>query len=486
MASFTDTFGALSASLHGLVISSILLPATFTSLFAGVLSDRLGRTRAIAIGAIFFAIGAALEASASKLVMFIAGRCVVGIGEGAFLSTLLVYICEISPPKRRGALATLVQVFITVGLCVGYFMCYGTVRVPSSLSWRLPLALQSGVAFILAAASCWYLPHSPRWLAYKGRREEASLVWDKLGVSNAEREKDLLQNPTSMVNEAAAPTETAKVGLLQRMQRNLAASVEVFGKDTRKPMLLGVFMMAMQQLSGIDAVIYYAPLLFQQAGISSSEAAFLASGVSAILICVFTILAVVFVDRWGRRPSTIYGGLVLFGCMALMALLYATNSVHETYGIGRWAVVVAIYVFAIGYSTTWAIGMKLFASEIQPVTTRATATSLAQSANCITNFFVAFITPVLLSRSSSGAYFLFGGALMLTVAVSVLCMPETRGRDLEAIGETFGLHKASDMPVVRGLTNLGSRIKRMVGTDRGPRRRFPEVETERIELERRL
>ncbi|MCJ1365610.1 hypothetical protein MMC16_004735 [Acarospora aff. strigata] len=437
MPSFADTFGVLSPSLHGLVISSILLPATFTSLFSGALSDSLGRTRAVAIGAIFFAIGAALEASAFSIGMFIAGRCVVGIGEGLFLSTLVVYVCEISPPSKRGPLATLVQVFITIGLCVGYFTCYGTVRLPSSLSWRLPLALQSGIALFLGATSFFYLPHSPRWLAYKGRREEASLAWDKLGVSNAEREKDLLQNPASMVDAAARPAVAPKVDLLNRIRDNLVSSVSVFRKNTRKPMYLGVFMMSMQQLSGIDGVIYYAPLLFRQAGIASSKATFLASGISAILIFVFTILALLLVDRWGRRPTTIYGGLVL--------------------------------------SASWAIAVKLFASEIQPAATRATATSLAQSANCMTNFFVAFITPVLLSRSSSGIYFLFGGTSILTVAVCAVCMPETRGRDLEAIGETFGLHRAMDMPMARRLRSLGSQLRRMVGVRSEPRR-LPEVD----------
>ena len=175
---------------------------------------------------------------------------------GVSLTQISSYVCEISPPSKRGPLATLVQVFITIGLCVGYFTCYGTVRLPSSLSWRLPLALQSGIALFLGATSFFYLPHSPRWLAYKGRREEASLAWDKLGVSNAEREKDLLQNPASMVDAAARPAVAPKVDLLNRIRDNLVSSVSVFRKNTRKPMYLGVFMMSMQQLSGIDGVIY--------------------------------------------------------------------------------------------------------------------------------------------------------------------------------------------------------------------------------------
>ena len=158
----------------------------------------------------------------------------------------------------------MVQLLITVGLCLGYFTCYGTVNIPSSLSWRLPLALQSGIALFLAFAAHFYLPPSPRWLAYKGRKEEASLAWDKLGVSNAEREKDLLQNPPSELEimpdgSVAEAAPAAKLKFWSKVRADFADFRKMFGRDARKPMFLGVFMMAMQQLSGIDGVIYVSP-----------------------------------------------------------------------------------------------------------------------------------------------------------------------------------------------------------------------------------
>jgi len=165
------------------------------------------------------------------------------------------YVCETTPPRLRGILAGTVQVLICTGIMVGYFMCYGTVNLNSSLSWRFPLAFQAGYALVLAAVSYFYLPQSPRWLAFKGRGPEATDIWDKLGVSSTEREKDLEQKPM-LRSEAVEATEAAKTGLFERMRQSVANFMAMFGKSTRKQMLLGVFMMSMQQMSGIDGVLY--------------------------------------------------------------------------------------------------------------------------------------------------------------------------------------------------------------------------------------
>ncbi len=134
-------------------------------------------------------------------------------------------------------------------------MCYGTVNLKSSLAWRFPLAFQAGYALFFSAISYFYLPQSPRWLAFKGRNQEATAVWDKLGVSSTEREKDLEQKPM-LRSEAVEATGPAKTGMFERMRQSMANFMAMFGKSTRKQMLLGVFMMSMQQMSGIDGVLY--------------------------------------------------------------------------------------------------------------------------------------------------------------------------------------------------------------------------------------
>jgi len=129
------------------------------------------------------------------------------------------YICETTPPQWRGILAGTVQVLICTGIMVGYFMCYGTVNLQSSLAWRFPLAFQAGYALFFAAISYFYLPQSPRWLAFKGRGPEATAVWDKLGVSSTEREKDLEQRPI-LRSEAVEATGTAKTGNFERIRQS--------------------------------------------------------------------------------------------------------------------------------------------------------------------------------------------------------------------------------------------------------------------------
>ncbi|KAI9738713.1 MAG: hypothetical protein M1834_008218 [Cirrosporium novae-zelandiae] len=375
MSSFEVSFGHLSSTFRGFVVSSILIPAAVASFFAGSLADSLGRPRAVVVGALIFGCGTALEAAAVHIAMFLMGRFITGIGEGLFLSTLVVYICEISPPRGRGPLASIPQFGTSLGICAGYFIAYGTVNITSSASWRLPLALQSSISF-LCSISCIFLPQSPRWLAQAGQLAKASENWDRLGVPVAERGKD----PVNVsIETIEVPTNDHS-----NLSARISLYFRVFKKNVRSRTILGMFLMGMQQLSGIDGVLYYAPIIFQQAGLSSDQASFLASGISALLMFLFTIPAFLLADRWGRRTSTIFGGFVLCTCMIIIGSLYASDSVYATTGPGRWVVIVAIYIFAIVYSVTWALSIRVYASEIQPPETRAAATSLAQSTNWLT------------------------------------------------------------------------------------------------------
>lgn len=443
MPTFTDSFGTLSSSVHGILVSSILIPASLTSFFAGSVADAFGRVTAVSLGGLVFAIGTALASAAQNLAMLFVGRCITGVGEGLFLSTLVVYICEIAPARQRGVLASTPQLLTVMGICSGYFICYGTIRGSStSMSWRLPYALQSFLALSYAIFSFFFLIRSPRWLESKGRHEKARLAWERLGVTDAERRKDEEQQSTTLTVVPKAPEPESLALAPTRSHHSVrdperTSWLELFAADTRKRTLLGCFVMGMQQLSGIDGVLYYAPLIFQQAGLSGSTASFLASGISALLMFLVTIPSFILADKWGRRTSTVVGGCILAICMFVIGSLYAAGIVYGSHGAARWIVIVLIYVFALTYSVTWAVSMRIFASEVQPLKTRAPATSLALSANWAVNWVVAFTTPIFLQKSSYGVYFMFGAASAITVAVCATQMPETRSKTLEEIDAAF-------------------------------------------------
>ncbi|KAJ4359476.1 uncharacterized protein N0V89_000030 [Didymosphaeria variabile] len=444
MSQFSDTFGELSATVHGLIVSSILITGALSSFMAGHLADTVGRPLGMAIGAAVFGAGAAIEAGSVHLAMLFIGRFITGAGEGLFLSTTVVYICEIVPAKGRGVIASAPQFFITFALVVGYFFCYGTVNIESSLAWRLPFAFHALCAFTWGALVVLFLPHSPRWLKAKGRMDEVDDAWEKLGIrpgqdlEDAEARELETEAGLNMEPLALRPTTTR-----QTVREDVHMLLRVFTKDARKPTALGVFMMSMMQLSGIDGVLYYAPLLFQQAGLVSESSSFLASGLSGVVIFATTIPAILLADRWSRRASVIYGGFVLTAVMLVIGALYAANAVHSDRGAARWVVVVFIFLFTFVYSGTWAVTISIYASEVQPMKTRAAASSLGRSGNWIVNWIVAFTTPIFLTRSSCGVYFLFGGCCFVTSVVCFLWMPETRGLSLEEIDDIFDKGKKS-------------------------------------------
>ncbi|OBT70275.1 hypothetical protein VE03_00269 [Pseudogymnoascus sp. 23342-1-I1] len=428
MDQFADNFGNFSETVHGAIVSAILIPAAITALFGGHLADHFGRVKAMGLGAAIFGIGAAFEAGAAHIAMFVVGRGLAGVGEGFFLSTISVYVTEISPPRIRGLMGGIPQFFISFGLCAGYFVCYGSANIASSLSWRLPFAIQSVVAFIFMAIT-FCLPESPRWLTSMGRKPEAAENWKKLEVLPEDREaiiEDTELIPHRTISGPASIIVKNKINTL----------FSVFSPTAWKRTTLGIFLNAAQQLSGIDGVLYYAPTLFLNAGLSSSKASFLASGVSALLIFATTIPGFLLADHWKRRTNIISGGCIQAMCMITIGALYASGQVSSG-SAGAWTVIVLIYVFTIGFSGTWAVVIRIVTSEVQPAATRAAATSLALATNWFVNFIVALTTPLFLARSAGGVYFMFGCSSVIAVTVCALWMPETRGRSLEEIEGSF-------------------------------------------------
>ncbi|KAH7001212.1 general substrate transporter [Ilyonectria destructans] len=451
MPAFKETFGEFSATVHGLIVSSSLIPGALTALIAGALAHRFGHTSLIALGSITYGIGAGIECGSPILGVFVLGRLIKGIGEGLFLSNVYVQVSEISPFRVRGIMTALPQFLIVSGLASGYFVCYGTSRLgdsTSSVTWRIPPAIASFLGLVLST-TYFLTPPSPRWLLSRGRIDEARAVVAQLGLDEIEQ-KELL-------SQSLPPDEVMDPDLTfwQSIFHTFKEFAHAFSAPYRSRTAFACFIMGMQQFSGIDGVLYYAPILFTQAGLSSEKASFLASGVSALVIMGATIPATLFADRWGRRTSGILGGVLITGLMLVMGSLYAADKVHPDHGAGRWIVIVSIYLFAISFSFTWAIGFRTWVVESMPRKTRSSASSLAQCSNWCANYVVALVTPVLLAKSTFGAYYLFAfSSLACTLSVCFF-MFETKGLSLEAIEKRYEERKESSNGQESGGLSMG-------------------------------
>ncbi|KAI0401973.1 general substrate transporter [Xylaria palmicola] len=409
MDSFVHQFGTFPAAVHGILVSSILLSAAISSFFASRPAD----------------------AGAMNLGMFATGCVIEGIGYGLYFGTQTVYICEIAPPRVRGPLTSGPQFMTCLALVVGYFISFASVNIHGSLSWRLPFVITAviGVGYVLI--NLYLLPESPRWLLIHGRQAEADRA-EAAELDN--RVPDVPIEDT--FGGSRISTRVVRDG-----EKKHATFRDLWSPDVRKRTFLSVFLMGFLQLCGIDAVLYYAPLLFQQAGLQSQQASFLASGVSAIVIVASSIPATLFADRWGRRTSTLLGGVGLTATMILIGGLYAGHAVRPTQGAARWVVIVTIYIYCIVQATTWGISIKVWAPEIQP--------QRYTGCNWVCNFFVALISPILLDKSASAAYFLFGGSTALATVVSFFYMIETKGRSLDDIDRAFRKRTAASAGAAR-------------------------------------
>ncbi|KAI0035902.1 general substrate transporter [Vararia minispora EC-137] len=435
MQDFIHTFGPFSSTVQGLIVSSILIPAALMSLFSGSLADRLSRTYSVSLGCAVYGTGSLISSlsaihtsRAGGFAMIFIGRILSGLGEGIFLSAATVYSVEVAPANFRGRVGCILQFMICLGQMVGYFVCYGSLNMKGSLSWRLPWILQA-IMCTAVGISVRFLPNSPRWLLHVGRREDAERVVVRLGLDADEFFAAEEQEKAAQAH-AERPKESGWRASVRQFR-------EAFAPGVRGRSAMAIFMLGMQQLSGIDAILYYAPVVFRQAGIGSDRASFLASGVTTIVNLVVTGVGQIFSDHWGRRTALISGAIVMASAMTVIGALYSAPDLSSA-GL-RAIIVSALFVFFIAFILTWGILMRVWVSEAQPVQSRASVSSLALVSNWGVNWIVAFTTPIFLDASPSGPYFLFGGCLWLSAFIFWLWLPETRGTDLGALGVNLSL-----------------------------------------------
>ena len=406
----------LSSLMQGLIVSLLLVGAVCGALSGGPISDRFGRRTAALLAAIVFGLGALAAAFTPSIGFLLFARFLLGLGVGLASLVVPLYIAEIAPRDTRGALVSLNQLMITVGILVSYLI--GVAFTPME-GWRWMFGLAVIPAAILGAGM-FLLPESPRWLFEQGLTERARTV---LGRT---------RSPEEVEQEIREIEEIKR----QEEQQAQVGYRELLAPYVRPALIVGVGLAIFQQITGINTVIYYAPTILQSTGFSEGTA-IAATSVGVGLVNVgFTVLAVWLIDRVGRKPLLYVGLIGMIVGLFVLGLVFALGTAGSLL-LGVLATLcLALYIasFAISLGPVF----WLMISEIYPLNIRGKAMSIASLCNWGFNFIVSLTFLLLVnSLGQTGTFWIYAAIGILAWIFVYLRVPETKGRSLEEIEASF-------------------------------------------------
>lgn len=411
-------YWALSPVEHGLTVSIALIGTVIGSLIGSIPSDRLGRRTTLMIIAALYLLSSLGTALATNWYLFLVFRLLGGLGVGASSVTAPVYISEIAPANRRGRLVALFQFNVVFGILLSYFSNY-LIGTDGEHAWRWMLGVQafpSLLFFVLLQL----VPESPRWLiSRRGKIAEATVI---LKIANPE---GYMQDVENIRNNAE-----------QEKKENAAGGKgdQLLSPKYKLPIFLAVSFAIFNQVSGINAIIYYAPRIFEMTGLGRSSSLLSTVGIGAVNF-LFTLIALQFIDRIGRRT------LMLIGSVGLIATLGLVSQAFYTENISGFAVTVYLLVYIAFFAFSQGAVIWVFISEIFPNQVRAKGQTLGSTTHWVMAAIIAFSFPMLAEKLGGGHTFLFFAVMMVLQLLFVWrLMPETKGRSLEQIERTLVLH----------------------------------------------
>jgi sugar porter (SP) family MFS transporter len=419
---FVEAEFELSPLQLGWVVSSLSLTAAVGMLASGPLSDRLGRRPVLQIAGVLFAVSAIASAVAPDFVTLVLARMLGGFGVGAALIVAPMYIAEMSPPASRGRFVSFNQLNIVVGISAAFFSNYLILTLGESgaawtealrlgeWNWRWMLGIEAlpAVAYLFALS---LVPESPRWLAMRGRDAEATEVLGRVAGAGA---VDVLREVKESIAAEARLGQTSWRALLH--------------PSLRLVMTIGIVVGILQQVSGINAVFFYAPMIFERSGIGAN-AAFMQAALVGLVNLVFTVVAMAVIDRFGRRPLLVFGLAGITACMLLLAWAFAAG-----HGANPRLILIAILGFVASFAVSLGPVMWVLFSELFPNRVRGVAISFVGLVNSATAFLVTLVFPWQLQSLGSATTFLLYGLFSLAgLAFVIRVLPETKGRSLEEL-----------------------------------------------------
>nr|XP_043626228.1 sugar transport protein 14 [Erigeron canadensis] len=398
-----------------LFTSSLYFAALFSTFFASHVTRNYGRRASILCGAVSFFAGAVMNAAAQNIAMLIIGRCLLGFGIGFGNQAVPLYLSEMAPAKIRGAVNQLFQLTTCLGIFIANFINNATEK--HSWGWRLSLGLATVPATLMFVGGL-FLPETPNSLVEQGRLKEGREVLEKVrGTKNVEAEfQDLLD-----ASEAAKAIKHPFRNLLKR--------------KNRPQLIIGALgIPAFQQLTGMNSVLFYAPVIFQSLGFGSGASLWSSTITSGTLV-VATFISMAFVDKFGRRAFFLEAGTEMIICMVAVAVTLALKfgqGVELPKGIGIFLVIM-ICIFVLAYGRSWGPLGWLVPSELFPLETRSAGQSIVV---CVNMFFTALVAQcflVSLCHLKYGIFLLFAGLIVIMSIFIFLLLPETKQVPIEEI-----------------------------------------------------
>lgn len=403
----------ISTEMKELIVSSVLLGAMFGSLSSGSLTDRFGRRRLMLIISGLFIIGTLIASFANGVTAILIGRLFIGFAIGIGSYTAPLYIAEVSPFELRGGLVSINQLAITIGILSSFIINYAFTNIDGSWRWMFGIGLLPAV---LLSIGMIFLPESPRWLIKQNRIEEATKTLKQLRSTH----------------EVSLELSEIKNSLFVKQ----ASFREIFSPWVRPVLFLGAMLGFIQQVTGINTIIYYAPTIFQLAGFPDASSSILATVGIGIVNVMATIFAIFYLDKLGRRPLLLAG---LTGmCICLLGLSYAfysgveMNSTLRGFALGCTFIYIICFAFSLG-AILW-----LVVSEILPLEVRATAMGVAVFSCWFWNFVVSstFLT-LLNALGACETFMLYAVMCIFSIVFCYYKTPETRGVTLEQIEDNI-------------------------------------------------
>ncbi|KAM6494694.1 General substrate transporter [Amanita muscaria] len=433
---YLNTFQNPDPGAQGAIVAAMPAGSFIGALAVMQLADRIGRRKTIILSGIIWVIGSILQCASVNRGMLVVGRIISGLSVGLASAVVPIYQSEITAPSIRGRMVSLQQWSITWGILIQYFIQFGCSYINGAASFRIPWGLQMIPAIILSLGMMVF-PESPRWLFDKGHEEEAlQVLADLHGKGDTHNELVQLEY------------EEIKQQVYYEREEGAKSYLDLLKPGNPRRVFLGSALQMWSQLSGMNIMMYYIVYVFQGAGLTGRRADLIASSVQYVLNVAFTVPAIIYIDKWGRRPMLLAGTLLMGFFLYLVGGLQGRFGQWGTVGGSSvWvindnpaatkAIIVCSYFFVCSFAITMGPVSWTYPAELYSLKIRGKAVSLATATNWAFNTALAFAVPPGLATIAWRTYFIFGTFNFAAFIHIFFMYPETVGRTLEEIEDIF-------------------------------------------------